>query len=133
MQLQAAGFEPPPDLHLCDPQPYVPFLGLLTGSRVVLTDSGGVQEETTMLGVPCLTLRENTERPITTTLGTNRLVGADVARIVDALDEVLAAPMPSPPALPLWDGLAAERIVSVLDHEVVAGRLGRGDRLMAST
>jgi UDP-N-acetylglucosamine 2-epimerase (non-hydrolysing) len=131
MALREARLEAPDDLHVCDPQPYLSFLGLLMGSRVVLTDSGGVQEETTMLGVPCLTLRENTERPITTTLGTNRLVGADVTRIVQVLDEVLAGPMPSTPTVPLWDGLAAERIASVLDREVATGRLGRFDRLMA--
>ena len=81
-----------------------------------------------MLGVPCLTLRESTERPITTTIGTNRVVGADLTRIVHTLDEVLATPMPSKPPLPLWDGLAAERIVTILDREVAAGRLGSGWR-----
>jgi UDP-N-acetylglucosamine 2-epimerase (non-hydrolysing) len=123
-RVQAAGLEAPRDLLLCDPQPYTTFLGLLAGSRVVLTDSGGIQEETTVLGVPCLTLRENTERPITVALGTNRVVGTDVARIVPELDLVLAAQMPTRPAVPLWDGLAAERIVEILEHEVVTGRIG---------
>ena len=90
----------------------------------MLTDSGGIQEETTVLGVPCLTLRENTERPITVALGTNRVVGTDVARIVPELDQVLAAAMPTRPTVPLWDGLAAERIVEILEHEVAAGRIG---------
>jgi UDP-N-acetylglucosamine 2-epimerase (non-hydrolysing) len=80
---------------------------------VVLTDSGGVQEETTVLGVPCLTLRDNTERPITITEGTNRLVGRDPARIRSAVDAVLEAP-PAPRRPALWDGHAAERIVDAL-------------------
>ena len=100
------------------------FLGLLTGARVVLTDSGGIQEETTILGVPCLTLRDSTERPITVTLGTNRVVGTDAARIVHELDDVLAASMPEVPSPPLWDGLAAERIGRILDCELAMGRIG---------
>jgi UDP-N-acetylglucosamine 2-epimerase (non-hydrolysing) len=100
------------------------FLGLLAGSRVVLTDSGGIQEETTMLGVPCLTLRANTERPITVALGTNRVVGTDVTRVVPELDQVLATAMPEKRDLPLWDGRAAERIAEILEHEVAAGRIG---------
>jgi UDP-N-acetylglucosamine 2-epimerase (non-hydrolysing) len=123
--LQAAGLTAPCSLLLCDPQPYVTFLGLVAGSRVVVTDSGGVQEETSVLGVPCLTLRGNTERPITVALGTNRVVGSDVVRIVPEVDEVLAAAMPAKASLPLWDGLAAERIVDILDHEVSVGRIGR--------
>jgi UDP-N-acetylglucosamine 2-epimerase (non-hydrolysing) len=122
--LQAAGFEAPRGLFLLDPQPYLTFLGLLAGSRVVLTDSGGIQEETTVLGVPCLTLRENTERPITVTLGTNRVVGTEAGRIAPELDQVLAAPMPARPSLPLWDGLAAARIVEILEREVRTGRIG---------
>jgi UDP-N-acetylglucosamine 2-epimerase (non-hydrolysing) len=123
-RVEAARLDAPPHLHLCDPQPYMTFLGLLAGSRVVLTDSGGIQEETTMLGVPCLTLRANTERPITVALGTNRVVGTDVTRVVPELDQVLATPMPETRDLPLWDGLAAERIAEILEHEVAAGRIG---------
>lgn len=100
-------------LRLVDPQGYLDFLGLMEGSRVVLTDSGGVQEETTILGVPCLTLRENTERPVTITHGTNRLVGTDPARIIDAWRSVAGA-RPAAGTPPLWDGHAAERIVDVL-------------------
>ena len=100
-------------LTLADPQGYLDFLGLMDGSRVVLTDSGGVQEETTILGVPCLTLRENTERPVTITHGTNHLVGTDTTRIVDAWREIAAARTPTATP-PLWDGHAAERIVDVL-------------------
>ena len=100
-------------LRLVDPLGYVEFLGLMDSSRVVLTDSGGVQEETTILGVPCLTLRENTERPVTVTHGTNQLVGTDPARIVRAWRDLRhgAEPRGVPP---LWDGRAAGRIVEVL-------------------
>ncbi|MEP6919121.1 MAG: UDP-N-acetylglucosamine 2-epimerase (non-hydrolyzing) [Acidobacteriota bacterium] len=101
-------------LILCEPQPYVDFLSLLSCARMVLTDSGGIQEETTILGVPCLTLRENTERPITVAVGTNRLIGTDFKLIVEAVDAVLAVPMGQATAPPLWDGKAAERIVALL-------------------
>jgi UDP-N-acetylglucosamine 2-epimerase (non-hydrolysing) len=102
-------------LRTTDPLGYLEFIGLMEGSTVTLTDSGGVQEETTILGVPCLTLRENTERPVTISHGTNRLVGGDPARIVEAWRAVqqLDGP-PQPP--PLWDGRAAERIVDVLRY-----------------
>ena len=75
-----------------------------------MTDSGGVQEEASILGVPCLTLRENTERPITLSRGTNVLVGADTDRIVAAARRILRAPAPRPRPIPLWDGKAAARI-----------------------
>lgn len=103
-----------PAVRLTEPLGYLEFLGLLAGARIVLTDSGGVQEETTILGVPCLTLRENTERPVTITHGTNRLVGTDPARILAAVDETLAAPRPEGRRPELWDGRAAERIVDTL-------------------
>src|SRR4029079_5723258 len=92
-RLEAAtreGMRVPPGLRLTPPKGYLDFLQLLDGAKVVLTDSGGVQEETTALGVPCLTLRENTERPITCEVGSNRLVGRDRARVRAALEEVLA-------------------------------------------
>jgi len=123
-RVEMLGLEAPRDLLLCEPQPYITFLGLLAGSRVVLTDSGGVQEETTVLGVPCLTLRDCTERPITVALGTNRVVGTDAGRIVPELEQVLATSMPDKRSLPLWDGLAAERIVEILAREAAAGRIG---------
>jgi UDP-N-acetylglucosamine 2-epimerase (non-hydrolysing) len=102
-------------LRLVDPLGYLDFIGLMERARVVLTDSGGVQEETTILGVPCLTLRENTERPVTMTHGTNQLVGTDSAMIGSAWARVKQA-RSKPPSPPLWDGQAADRIVDVLDE-----------------
>ena len=97
-----------------DPQGYLEMLGLMRGARVVLTDSGGIQEETTALGVPCLTLRENTERPITVTSGTNTIAGTDPERIVTLCDAALQAKA-RPVSLPeLWDGHAARRIAAVI-------------------
>lgn len=95
-----------------DPLGYLDFMSLVSDARVVLTDSGGIQEETTYLGVPCVTLRDNTERPITLTMGTNRLVGRDPALIESAaLDE---REVPEGTAPPLWDGRAGPRIARVL-------------------
>ena len=99
-----------PALRTLPPQPYLAMVGLLKAAAVVLTDSGGIQEETTGLGVPCLTLRENTERPITVTEGTNRVVGTDPDRILAAVDEILGPGGKSGRTPPLWDGRAAERI-----------------------
>jgi UDP-N-acetylglucosamine 2-epimerase (non-hydrolysing) len=108
-------------LRLLEPMGYVEFLGLVADSRVVLTDSGGIQEETTVLGVPCLTLRETTERPVTILEGTNRLVGTDPDRILRGWDDVKRDSRPR--AVPaLWDGGAAERIVGVLRREAEAHR-----------
>ena len=100
-------------LTLIEPLGYLDFIALEAQARLVLTDSGGVQEETTVLGVPCLTLRDNTERPITVTEGTNRVVGRNANAIVDAADLILAngVEQRSPP---LWDGKASERIVDAL-------------------
>ena len=99
-------------LRIVEPLGYLDFLRLMDDARVVLTDSGGVQEETTVLGVPCLTLRENTERPATIEMGTNRLAGTAAADIVAAF----RAPPPRPGRVPpLWDGRSAERIAAVLN------------------
>jgi UDP-N-acetylglucosamine 2-epimerase (non-hydrolysing) len=103
-----------PGLAVLPPQGYPETLGLMAGARVVLTDSGGMQEETTALGVPCLTLRENTERPITVTEGTNRIVGADGGVILSAVRDTLAGYGRQGRIPELWDGRAAERIVSDL-------------------
>ena len=103
----------PSGITLRDPVGYLDFLALESAASLVLTDSGGVQEETTVLGVPCLTLRENTERPITVEEGTNRVVGRDAQRIVAAATDVLDhRPVRRRPAL--WDGHAGERIAEVL-------------------
>ena len=99
-----------------EPLGYLDFLRLYSGARLVLTDSGGIQEETTALGIPCLTLRENTERPVTVELGTNRVVGTDPGRIVAEAEEALAKDREgAPPRVPpLWDGRAAGRILDAL-------------------
>ena len=102
-------------LLLTEPLGYLDFLQLMDGAHLVLTDSGGVQEETTVLGVPCITLRTTTERPVTVAEGTNRLIDPyDPAAIVGAADAVLAAPLPQPQRPEFWDGHAAERIVAVI-------------------
>jgi UDP-N-acetylglucosamine 2-epimerase (non-hydrolysing) len=105
---------PATGLSCVDPLGYPDFMALVAGARLVLTDSGGLQEETTALGVPCLTLRENTERPVTVTHGTNRIIGTSSARIVEEAFQVLRNPREAPARPPLWDGRAAERIVTIL-------------------
>ena len=97
-----------------DPLGYLDFMALTASARVVLTDSGGLQEETAVLGVPCLTLRENTERPITVACGTNRVIGTSPVRIVDETRQVLESPVATPARPPLWDGHTSERIVAIL-------------------
>ncbi len=104
-------------LRLLEPLGYLEFIGLMDESAAVLTDSGGAQEESTALGVPCLTLRENTERPVTVTNGTNRIVGSDPERIVAAWRAIDGRPR-SATRPPLWDGCAARRIVDVFATEV---------------
>jgi UDP-N-acetylglucosamine 2-epimerase (non-hydrolysing) len=101
------------NLKLIDPAGYLDFLKLMANARCVLTDSGGIQEETTILKVPCLTLRENTERPITAQIGSNRLVGTDPQKIIAAYRDVMNNSRVSQ-IPPLWDGRAAERIVDIL-------------------
>jgi UDP-N-acetylglucosamine 2-epimerase (non-hydrolysing) len=101
-------------LRLIDPLGYLDFLSLYSGARLVLTDSGGIQEETSVLGIPCLTLRENTERPITVRMGTNRIVGSDTEKIVAAASEALAESAKPAATIPLWDGHTADRILAAL-------------------
>jgi UDP-N-acetylglucosamine 2-epimerase (non-hydrolysing) len=110
-QLRSAGS---PGLEIVDPVGYLEFLNLLSGAAAVLTDSGGIQEEATFLGVPCLTLRDNTERPITVEMGTNLLLGLRPERVAELpglVEEIHARQAKVPP---LWDGRAAERIAQVL-------------------
>ena len=111
-QLEGAG--PIPGLTLVEPVPYLDFLQLMSQSVCVLTDSGGIQEETTALGVPCLTLRTTTERPITATLGTNRVVGLDPQRIGAAWADIRSGRWPAARLPELWDGKAASRVVKIL-------------------
>jgi len=107
-----------PAIRLVDPVGYLDFLKLMAYAVVVLTDSGGIQEETTILGVPCLTLRENTERPVTVELGTNRIVGQQPDRILAAYREVISGRGITRRTPPLWDGSAAGRIVAVLREKL---------------
>jgi UDP-N-acetylglucosamine 2-epimerase (non-hydrolysing) len=101
------------DLRTIEPVGYLDSIALQDGAALVLTDSGGVQEETTILGVPCLTLRDNTERPVTVTEGTNRVVGRDPGRIVEASRETLRAPH-TPRRPEFWDGKAGDRIADAI-------------------
>jgi UDP-N-acetylglucosamine 2-epimerase (non-hydrolysing) len=117
-RLRAAGLEATlsgaPDVRALDPVGYRESLALMAGARLVLTDSGGVQEETTHLGVPCLTLRPNTERPVTVSLGTNTVVGEDIERVLPLADEVLSGAYKKSQPIRGWDGRAAERVVAAL-------------------
>jgi UDP-N-acetylglucosamine 2-epimerase (non-hydrolysing) len=100
-------------VRMCEPLGYLDFLSLMTDATGVLTDSGGVQEETTYLGIPCFTLRNNTERPVTITHGTNVLLGLDPSRIGEIVSRLERRP-PQKPHPPLWDGKAAQRVADVL-------------------
>lgn len=106
-----------PKFRLTDPLGYLDFLKLMSNAKVVLTDSGGIQEETTILQIPCLTLRENTERPVTTELGTNQIVGTNPKSIIKAYKYAVNGSLHKPVIPPLWDGRAAERIVKTLLKE----------------
>jgi UDP-N-acetylglucosamine 2-epimerase (non-hydrolysing) len=109
------GLVVPQGLRLVEPQGYVDFLALTDAAALVLTDSGGLQEETTVLGVPCLTLRENTERPVTVDVGTNLLVGMDPARIVGEGRKALSGQGKRGRIPDLWDGRTAARIADVIE------------------
>ncbi|KRE35481.1 UDP-N-acetyl glucosamine 2-epimerase [Janibacter sp. Soil728] len=120
-RLEEAGFLDHDRVRVIDPMGYLEFMGLVRGAAAVVTDSGGVQEETTILGVPCLTLRPNTERPVTITHGTNQLVTRET--LPDRVREVLATgPLTEWDTPPLWDGHAGERIAKVLAGSVGAAR-----------
>lgn len=114
-RIAQAGLHPEGEqLRLVDPTPYLEFLALQRRASVVITDSGGIQEETTFLNVPCLTVRENTERPVTVELGTNLLVGRDVQRLRADVHRILSGERKTSRPIPLWDGRAAERIADAL-------------------
>jgi UDP-N-acetylglucosamine 2-epimerase (non-hydrolysing) len=114
--IENSGLEVPADrLRLVPPVGYLDFLKLMTYSSIVLTDSGGIQEETTALGIPCLTIRRNTERPITIDVGTNTLVGVDRERIVAQARQVLQGGVPTGRVPDLWDGKAASRIADMIE------------------
>ncbi len=114
-RIEGVGWTADSGVRLVEPLPYLTFAGLMARARFVMTDSGGIQEETTALGVPCLTLRENTERPVTVTDGTNEIVGTDPNRITQCVERILAGSRKTGGLPPLWDGRASERAVEVLE------------------
>jgi UDP-N-acetylglucosamine 2-epimerase (non-hydrolysing) len=114
-------------LHLIDPIGYLDFLRLQSSARVVLTDSGGIQEETTVLQIPCITLRENTERPVTTEMGSNQVVGTDTKRIIHAFRVVMNGNFRECRIPPLWDGKAAERILDVIEEKLMGYKIRRSE------
>jgi UDP-N-acetylglucosamine 2-epimerase (non-hydrolysing) len=104
-----------PDLILCDPLGYIDFLSLMTEADYVLTDSGGIQEETTALGIDCLTIRTTTERPSTIELGTNKLIAPEPENIISAIRDLFQKPRKEGTCPPMWDGHAGERIAEIID------------------
>jgi UDP-N-acetylglucosamine 2-epimerase (non-hydrolysing) len=117
-RLESSPLPLPREMRLLDPLGYLDFLALEAGASVVLTDSGGIQEETTYLGVPCFTLRDNTERPITVSVGTNILLGQAPERIPE-IPRLMAQGAERKGEVPaLWDGHAAERLVNVLTRQL---------------
>jgi UDP-N-acetylglucosamine 2-epimerase (non-hydrolysing) len=113
-RLAEFGAEPHPNIRLTDPLGYLDMLALTKNARAVFTDSGGLQEETTALGVPCLTLRGQTERPITVEVGTNEVVGTEPATILPAARRLLSGAWKKGHIPDLWDGRAAERIADII-------------------
>lgn len=108
--------EVPPNFHFVDPQPYLEFNYMVKNAKAVITDSGGITEETTVMGVPCMTLRDNTERPETVTVGTNELIGTDPAKLAPALARLMAGQWKKGSVPEKWDGRAAERIIAELER-----------------
>jgi UDP-N-acetylglucosamine 2-epimerase (non-hydrolysing) len=121
-QKMLAAMELPPGVAIVDPLPYIDFLSAEADAAGVLTDSGGVQEETTYLGVPCFTLRDNTERPITIRLGTNHLLGLDPQRIGEIVELLGTGEPPPAGPPPLWDGAAGDRVAAIVET-VTSGAL----------
>ena len=114
------GARVPGNILLVDPQPYLEFNFLVRHAKAVITDSGGITEETTVMGVPCMTLRNSTERPETVTIGTNELLGIDPAALKPALDRLFEGAWKRGAVPPLWDGKTSERIVAVLERVLAA-------------
>jgi UDP-N-acetylglucosamine 2-epimerase (non-hydrolysing) len=123
----------PEGLVAVEPLGYLDCLAVTSRARLVLTDSGGIQEETTVLGVPCLTLRLNTERPVTVTHGTNRLIGSEPGQILSAAYQALDSPPPAGRRPPLWDGHASERIVELLAYYDVRTASDAGARFSGTS
>ncbi len=121
-RIEAINLKPTSHLQLMEPLGYLDFLALESRATLAITDSGGVQEETTFLGVPCFTVRENTERPITVTWGSNTLVGQDMRRLQTAVEDVLKGDCKLGRIPPLWDGKAAQRIARMIDEAVPSPR-----------
>ena len=107
-----------PNIVLTGPAGYLDFVALMAESKIVLTDSGGLQEETTALGIPCLTLRENTERPVTITEGTNTIVGNNTQVILNAANDVLDNGGKAGRIPELWDGKTAQRIADIIEEVI---------------
>jgi UDP-N-acetylglucosamine 2-epimerase (non-hydrolysing) len=133
-RVDAIGWRAGHGLQLLPPLGYLEMLGLVRSAAVVITDSGGVQEETSYLGVPCVTVRDSTERPITCQLGTNRLVARDHGAILAAVRQAALDRPAAAPVIPLWDGRAGERIVEVIcgnggsaEHSLVGVAHGEGE------
>lgn len=114
-RFERVDFKPSPRFLLTEPLPYLVFLGLMAKAKFVMTDSGGVQEETTFLRVPCLTLRRNTERPVTTAAGTNRVIGNGGGGVLKAVEAILTGKVKEGSLPELWDGHAARRIVDRIE------------------
>ena len=104
------------NVRLVEPMGYLDFLSLVSHARLVMTDSGGIQEETTILRVPCLTLRENTERPVTCQIGSNQLMGTQTESILAGYRKIMNGELDDPQIPPLWDGKAAQRISEILSR-----------------
>jgi UDP-N-acetylglucosamine 2-epimerase (non-hydrolysing) len=108
-----------PGILLLDPIGYLDFLALTRSAELVITDSGGIQEETTYLGVQCLTVRDNTERPVTVSVGTNQLIGTDLKKVEKAAEQVLSGNKKKGGMPELWDGRTAERIIEIIESSLL--------------